>query len=84
MFDGMDFQGDECRLVVLATLPRAINIQEEFLCAYLRDAGFMKKGTVLFKKCLQRTANRVFEVNTQRQMPFSSTRNRYVKITSLK
>lgn len=42
-FDGMDFQGDECRLVVLATLPRAINIQEEFLCAYLRDAGFMKK-----------------------------------------
>jgi hypothetical protein len=42
-FDGMDFQGDECRLVVLATLPRAINIQEEFLCAYLRDAGFMKR-----------------------------------------
>lgn len=42
-FDGMDFQGDECRLVVLFTLPRAINIQEEFLCAYLRDAGFMKR-----------------------------------------
>ena len=42
-FDGMDFQGDECRLVVLTTLPRAINIQEEFLCAYLRDAGFMKR-----------------------------------------
>jgi len=42
-FDGMDFQGDECRLVILTTLPRAINIQEEFLCAYLRDAGFMKR-----------------------------------------
>jgi len=42
-FDGMDFQGNECRLVVLMTLPRAINIQEEFLCAYLRDAGFMKR-----------------------------------------
>jgi len=42
-FDGMDFEGDECRLVVLATLPRAINTQEEFICAYLRDAGFMKR-----------------------------------------
>ncbi len=42
-FDGMDFQGDECRIVVLTTLPRAVNIQEEFLCAYLRDAGFMKR-----------------------------------------
>lgn len=42
-FDGMDFKGDECRLVVLTTLPRAIDIQEEFLCAYLRDADFMKK-----------------------------------------
>ena len=42
-FDGMDFKGNECRLVVLTTLPKAINIQEEFLCAYLRDAGFMKR-----------------------------------------
>jgi len=40
-FDGMDFKADECRLVVLATLPRAINLQEEFYSAYLRDAGFM-------------------------------------------
>jgi hypothetical protein len=40
-FDGMDFKADECRLVVLATLPRAINLQEEFFSAYLRDAGFM-------------------------------------------
>jgi len=42
-FDGMDFKGDECRLVVLTTLPRAINVQEEFFCGYLRDAGFMKR-----------------------------------------
>jgi Rad3-related DNA helicase len=40
-FDGMDFKEDECRLVVLATLPRAINSQEEFFTAYLRDSGFM-------------------------------------------
>lgn len=42
-FDGMDFQADECRLVILTTLPRAINTQEEFLSAYLRDSGFMRK-----------------------------------------
>jgi hypothetical protein len=42
-FDGMDFRGDECRLVVLTTLPRAINVQEEFISAYLRDAGFMRR-----------------------------------------
>jgi hypothetical protein len=41
-FDGMDFEGDECRLVVVATLPRAINIQEQFMSAYLRDADFMR------------------------------------------
>ncbi len=42
-FDGMDFHGDECRLVVLAALPKAINVQEEFLSAYLRDASFMRR-----------------------------------------
>jgi hypothetical protein len=42
-FDGMDFRGGECRLVVLTTLPRAINAQEEFISAYLRDAGFMRR-----------------------------------------
>ncbi len=42
-FDGMDFKADECRLVVLTTLPRAINAQEEFISAYLRDAGFMRR-----------------------------------------
>lgn len=42
-FDGMDFKANECRLVILTTLPRAINLQEEFFCAYLRDSGFMAK-----------------------------------------
>jgi hypothetical protein len=42
-FDGMDFRADECRLIVVTTLPRAINLQEEFICAYLRDGGFMRK-----------------------------------------
>lgn len=40
-FDGMDFSADQCRLIVLATLPRAINLQESFVSDYLRDAGFM-------------------------------------------
>lgn len=40
-FDGMDFKAEECRLVVLATLPRAINLQESFAADYLRDADFM-------------------------------------------
>jgi hypothetical protein len=42
-FDGMDFHGNECRLVVVPNIPKAINIQEEFLSAYLRDAAFMKR-----------------------------------------
>ena len=41
-FDGMDFHGDECRLVIVTTLPRAINTQEEFISAYLRDSDFMR------------------------------------------
>ncbi len=42
-FDGMDFSGDECRIVVIPTVPRAINLQEEFISEHLRDASFMKK-----------------------------------------
>ena len=42
-FDGMDFNGDECRIVVLSTMPRAINLQEEFISSYLRDSGFMRR-----------------------------------------
>jgi Helicase C-terminal domain len=40
-FDGMDFSGDECRLVAILRMPTAINLQEEFFNAYLRDANFM-------------------------------------------
>ena len=42
-FDGMDFKDDECRIVVLATIPRAINLQEGFITSYLRDSGFMRQ-----------------------------------------
>jgi hypothetical protein len=42
-FDGMDFKADECRIVVVTTLPRAIDLQEEFISAYLRDASFMRR-----------------------------------------
>ncbi len=42
-FDGMDFRADECRIVVLTTLPRATDLQEAFIVTYLRDASFMKK-----------------------------------------
>ena len=41
-FDGMDFKDDECRIVVIATIPKAINLQEEFITSYLRDSGFMR------------------------------------------
>lgn len=41
-FDGMDFNADECRLVIVTTVPRAINLQEEFISNYLRDSGFMR------------------------------------------
>ena len=42
-FDGMDFKNNECRIVVIATIPRAINLQEEFITSYLRDSGFMRQ-----------------------------------------
>src|SRR3989442_10856353 len=42
-FDGMDFLAGECRLVIITTLPRAVNLQEEFLTTYLRDAAFMRR-----------------------------------------
>ncbi len=42
-FDGMDFKDDECRIVVIATIPRAINLQEEFITSHLRDSGFMRQ-----------------------------------------
>ena len=42
-FDGMDFRADECRIVVLTTLPRATDQQEAFIISSLRDDSFMKK-----------------------------------------
>ena len=42
-FDGMDFNDDQCRIVVLVTMPKAINLQEEFIAYYLRDSGFMRR-----------------------------------------
>ena len=42
-FDGMDFRADECRIVILTTLPRATDLQEAFIVSYLRDATFMNK-----------------------------------------
>jgi len=42
-FDGMDFTADECKLVIITTVPNAINLQEEFISAYLRDSGFMRR-----------------------------------------
>jgi len=40
-YDGMDFAGEDCRLVVLGTIPRAVNDQEQFFSDYLRDASFL-------------------------------------------
>ena len=42
-FDGMDFSGGQCRIVVLRTLPKAVNLQEEFLVSCLGDTGFMRR-----------------------------------------
>jgi hypothetical protein len=38
-YDGMDFHGDQCRLVVLSGLPRATNPQEEFISQQLGGGG---------------------------------------------
>ena len=40
-YDGMDFDGDECRLVVLAGMPRTINTQEEFISQQLSGGGMI-------------------------------------------
>jgi hypothetical protein len=42
-FDGLDFNADECRLVVVKRLPRAVNIQEDLISAYLRHSGVMRR-----------------------------------------
>jgi hypothetical protein len=40
-YDGIDLPGDACRLVVVTDLPRAIDLQEQFLSEQLRDASFL-------------------------------------------
>jgi DEAD/DEAH box helicase/Helicase C-terminal domain len=41
-FDGLDFPGDTCRLVVLPSVPTASSEFEDFVVAYLGDAAFMR------------------------------------------
>lgn len=41
-FDGLDFAGDVCRLVVLPSVPAASSEFERFVVAYLGDASFMR------------------------------------------
>lgn len=40
-YDGIDLPGDKCRLVVVTDLPRAVDLQEQFLSEQLRDASFL-------------------------------------------
>ena len=41
-FDGLDFAGDICRLVVIPSVPAASSEFERFVVAYLGDATFMR------------------------------------------
>lgn len=41
-FDGLDFAGDVCRLVVIPSVPAASSEFERFVVAYLGDASFMR------------------------------------------
>ncbi len=41
-YDGLDFAGDQCRLVVLPSVPAASTEFERFVMAYLGDATFMR------------------------------------------
>lgn len=40
-YDGMDFEGDLCRLVVMPSLPTACGLLERFISENLADAAFM-------------------------------------------
>jgi Type III restriction enzyme, res subunit len=40
-YDGIDLPGDKCRLVIVTDLPRAVDLQEQFLSEQLRDASFL-------------------------------------------
>lgn len=41
-YDGLDFAGDICRLVIITTVPQASSEFERFVVAYLGDAAFMR------------------------------------------
>jgi hypothetical protein len=41
-YDGLDFAGDICRLVIITTVPQASSEFERFVVAYLGDATFMR------------------------------------------
>jgi Type III restriction enzyme, res subunit/Helicase C-terminal domain len=40
-YDGMDFEGEQCRLVVMPSLPTACGLFERFISENLADAAFM-------------------------------------------
>ena len=40
-YDGIDLPGDKCRLVIVTDLPRAVDLQEQFLSEQLRDATYL-------------------------------------------
>ncbi|MFF7543372.1 DEAD/DEAH box helicase family protein [Streptomyces canus] len=41
-YDGLDFAGDLCKLVIITTVPQASSEFERFVVAYLGDASFMR------------------------------------------
>ncbi|APU15225.1 DEAD/DEAH box helicase family protein [Actinoalloteichus fjordicus] len=41
-YDGLDFPGDICKLVIITTVPQASSEFERFVVAYLGDATFMQ------------------------------------------
>ena len=41
-YDGLDFPGDTCNLVIITTVPQASSEFERFVVAYLGDATFMQ------------------------------------------
>lgn len=45
-YDGMDFEGDTCRLVVMPSVPQACGALERFFSENLADAAFMHSRTL--------------------------------------
>ena len=40
-YDGIDFIGDECRLLVISGLPKATNLQEQFIISKMGDGALL-------------------------------------------